>query len=102
MTIGDHTLTHPLLPRLTPAELKREITVSKSIIEGQIGHPVNHFASPFGNTSALIRKTVEDAGFVTARTTYSGVYHTKSDLLKLRGELSTDHINDFIYTLTNQ
>jgi peptidoglycan/xylan/chitin deacetylase (PgdA/CDA1 family) len=100
MTIGDHTITHPLLPRLTPEELKRQMTLSKTILENHLGHPVRHFASPFGNTSTLIRQTAVDAGYVTARTTYSGVYHTKDDLMKLHGILVTDSITDFINTLT--
>ncbi len=99
MTIGSHTLTHPYLKLLAPRELTREITESKKILEAELQKPVRHFASPFGYTSPAVVATVKAAGYVTGRTTYKGMYHTKDDLFSLRGFFATDTFDDFVAIL---
>ncbi len=99
MTIGDHTLSHPYLKGLSSDQLKKEIIDSKKIIESQIGKPVLHFASPFGYTSPEIVKIISDAGYLTGRTTFKGIYHSKKDLLSLRGILVTDSFDEFTSSL---
>jgi peptidoglycan/xylan/chitin deacetylase (PgdA/CDA1 family) len=46
--IAAHTFTHPVLTRLAPAALEREIVGSAAAIEDLIGRPVHDFAYPYG------------------------------------------------------
>jgi peptidoglycan/xylan/chitin deacetylase (PgdA/CDA1 family) len=101
MTIGDHTLSHPYLKKLSIDQLTKEVTQSKTIIEKHLGKPVVHFASPFGYSNPNIMAVVKAAGYNTARTTYKGTYHTKEELFKLRGVLVTDSFDYFVAELKN-
>jgi len=48
LEVGAHTHTHPNLARLAPADARREIGLSKHLVEQAIGAPVRSFAYPFG------------------------------------------------------
>jgi peptidoglycan/xylan/chitin deacetylase (PgdA/CDA1 family) len=48
VTIGSHSLTHPILPRLEDAELEREIRDSRQLLEQRLGRPVQFFCFPDG------------------------------------------------------
>jgi peptidoglycan/xylan/chitin deacetylase (PgdA/CDA1 family) len=64
--VGAHTMTHPVLSRLSLAEQQGEIQQSKSRLEALIGRPVNSFAYPHGLSSDFTQETaalVRDAGF---------------------------------------
>lgn len=49
MEIGDHTLTHPHLPRLSSAEVEEQIALSQTYLK-QFGKIVD-FASPYGEVN---------------------------------------------------
>lgn len=75
VTFGAHTLTHPMLAKHDEAAARREIAMSKSLIEERLGRPVRHFAYPVGDpTSAGARefRLAREAGFATAVTTRPG------------------------------
>jgi peptidoglycan/xylan/chitin deacetylase (PgdA/CDA1 family) len=64
--VGAHTMTHPVLSRLSLADQQDEIQQSKSRLEELIGRPVNSFAYPHGLSSDFTQETaalVRDAGF---------------------------------------
>jgi peptidoglycan/xylan/chitin deacetylase (PgdA/CDA1 family) len=65
VTIGSHSLTHPILPTLTQAEAEREIVESRRILESRLQRPIETFAYPNGNISApvldCVRKTYRAA-----------------------------------------
>ena len=50
LTIGAHTMTHPILQNETDDELARQIRESISELAGLIGRPVDTFAYPNGAT----------------------------------------------------
>lgn len=66
--IGGHTLTHPHLTRLTPAESTREIELGKAALEHMLGHCVTSFCYPYGAYRAEHVALVRAAGFSVART----------------------------------
>ena len=100
MTIGGHTRTHPYLVNVTdPQVLQDEIAGGKKIIEKQIGQPIELFAYPYGHYSDKVVQAVKDAGYLSARSTYKGVYHTSADLYTLKGVDVTDDMDAFIHTL---
>src|SRR5438477_10598900 len=57
--IGDHTVTHPHLPGLSPAQVDQELTGSKSWLQSNLGlSGITSFASPYGEYDS----SVLDAG----------------------------------------
>jgi peptidoglycan/xylan/chitin deacetylase (PgdA/CDA1 family) len=69
MTIGAHTLSHPVLSLCGHEEARREIRESKSDIERVLGRPVWAFAYPFGNPSTIGERELglaQEAGFACA------------------------------------
>jgi peptidoglycan/xylan/chitin deacetylase (PgdA/CDA1 family) len=74
ITIGAHTLDHENLAGLTPAEQRTEIFDSKAGLEQELGHPVRHFAYPYGAYNPTTIQLVREAGFATAVTTLPSSY----------------------------
>ncbi|MBA4219981.1 MAG: polysaccharide deacetylase [Methylobacterium sp.] len=75
VTIGAHTLSHPMLAKHPEAVARREIAESKAWLEAALGMPVRHFAYPVGDpTSAGPREfaLAKEAGFASAVTTRPG------------------------------
>jgi len=69
MSIGAHTLTHPILSLCSDEEVRREIRESKINIERALGRPAWAFAYPFGNPSTLGDRELRlarEAGFACA------------------------------------
>jgi len=58
MTIGVHTLSHPILSHLTKEQQYHELSLSKEIIETQIAHKVDSFAYPVGAKSCYNATTI--------------------------------------------
>jgi peptidoglycan/xylan/chitin deacetylase (PgdA/CDA1 family) len=69
VTIGAHSITHPLLPELDGAALQREIAGSKLACEALTGAPVRAFAYPFGEFDAAVCNSVAGSGFSFACST---------------------------------
>ena len=75
ITIGAHTVTHPIMSGLSHNEVEREIVESRSIIESHIGKHVEHFSYPFGAEGMVGEREfhlVEQFGFKTGVTTRRG------------------------------
>ena len=78
--IDSHTLTHPDLTQLPAAELRRELTVSRSRIKRAFGTgSANFFAYPSGGHDARVRRAVEDAGYLAAMTVERGFAKPTAD-----------------------
>ncbi|KKO49374.1 polysaccharide deacetylase [Arsukibacterium sp. MJ3] len=88
ISIGAHTVNHPILKVLPAAEQQTEIVQSKQQLEQWCGQPVNHFAYPNGAFGRDFDETalniVEQAGFSSAVTTNGGVSTSNSSPFKLR------------------
>jgi peptidoglycan/xylan/chitin deacetylase (PgdA/CDA1 family) len=84
VSIGAHTVTHPLMPELAPAACRHELAASKLACEALAGAPVTAFAYPFGEYSAATCKTVRDAGFTFACSTGRAPAVAACDLFALR------------------
>jgi peptidoglycan/xylan/chitin deacetylase (PgdA/CDA1 family) len=69
MELGGHTVTHPLLTRLSDAEARREIAACRSRIREMTGVDTHHFAYPHGAKADRHDSLVLAAGFKTATTT---------------------------------
>jgi len=79
ITFGAHTLSHPILTKLSPQEAKEEIRMSKSILEKEMGEPIFYFAYPNGGVNDFnetIINMVKKEGFQCACTLIPGVNKT--------------------------
>jgi peptidoglycan/xylan/chitin deacetylase (PgdA/CDA1 family) len=82
--IGSHTVTHPVLTRVTPDRLHRELTQSRSRLEDQLGHPVTSFCYPNGAYDRTVRDAVARAGYRLAVTSDDGLNDATIDPLAIR------------------
>jgi peptidoglycan/xylan/chitin deacetylase (PgdA/CDA1 family) len=76
MEIGSHTMSHPMLSRLSEEEQLDEFVASKAEIETHIGTTVRAIAYPFGSRDAFnetTRQLVAEAGYETAFSFYGGM-----------------------------
>ena len=71
--IGSHTLTHPFLTRIPPAQAREEIMASKKKLEDLFGVAIKHFCYPYGDWNEQTRDLVLEAGYRTACTIGFGV-----------------------------
>lgn len=87
MTVGGHTVSHPILQRLDEATARAEIATGKEVLEGILREPVLLFAYPNGTPSrdygAGHVQMVKKAGFVAAVSTAWGAARTNSDIYQL-------------------
>lgn len=58
VTIGSHTLTHPILPALSPAAAEFEISESRRTLEARLDRTVDLFSYPNGDLDAATRECV--------------------------------------------
>jgi peptidoglycan/xylan/chitin deacetylase (PgdA/CDA1 family) len=88
-TIAAHTVDHLALAGQSLASQEFQIKSSKSLIEAQIGHTINHFAYPYGSYNAATIRIVQEAGFTTAVSTLPGTTQSLGNLYALRRIRST-------------
>jgi peptidoglycan/xylan/chitin deacetylase (PgdA/CDA1 family) len=80
--IGSHTVTHPRMTALTPAEIERELSASRAAIEQHTGKPVRSFAYPYGDINAAVCDAVRQR-FPTACGTRLAYLSPESDPAEL-------------------
>jgi peptidoglycan/xylan/chitin deacetylase (PgdA/CDA1 family) len=68
-----HTLTHPDLTTLAPAELRRQVAGSRAALRQRFHVPVNFFCYPAGRYNPEVVAEVRRAGFLGATTTTYGL-----------------------------
>jgi peptidoglycan/xylan/chitin deacetylase (PgdA/CDA1 family) len=76
VTIGAHTVNHPMLAKLPAKTMRSEMDLSRSVIEAALAKRPAHFSFPIGDrTSAGPREfaAAAELGFKTAVTTRPGV-----------------------------
>jgi len=61
--IGAHSHGHPQLDQIKQGQLRRELAVSKALLEDGIGQAVPSLAYPFGYSSAGVRQTARATGY---------------------------------------
>jgi peptidoglycan/xylan/chitin deacetylase (PgdA/CDA1 family) len=49
VTVGSHTMTHPVLPSMSDAEIEAELRDSRRLIEVQLERPAEYFSYPNGD-----------------------------------------------------
>lgn len=83
ITFGSHTVNHPRLSRLQPAQVRAELTQSKAQLEDVLGKPVDHFCYPYGDYNPATRGAVIDAGYQSALTCIRGAANTADNRFEI-------------------
>jgi len=76
VSLGTHTITHPVVSNLDDADLEWELGESKRILENRIQHHVEDFAFPFGKSEECGQKAISALsrlGYRSAVTTEAGL-----------------------------
>lgn len=79
--IGSHGVTHVRLNELSLAEIRREVSDSKRLIEQRVGNEVSFFSFPGGRTVKGVENYLEEAGYKFAVRTVSGTNSLPINLL---------------------
>lgn len=97
--IGAHTVTHPLLNRVSLAHAEREMTESRQRLEAELGEPVRLFAYPNGNATPEL-EALSERHFDAAVTTTAGAVMASSHVSALPRVCAPDTEVDLSYELT--
>lgn len=79
ITIGSHTLSHPILTTLTAEEIEQELQESRHCLEQRLQRPVEFFCYPNGSYDARAYKAVKKT-YRAAVTTESGIVDRRDSL----------------------
>jgi peptidoglycan/xylan/chitin deacetylase (PgdA/CDA1 family) len=71
--VASHTLTHPDLNTVSPAQLWREVHGSRLVLQRLFHVPVDFFCYPYGDFDAAVIAAVRRAGYAGATTTLPGL-----------------------------
>lgn len=88
LSFGAHTMHHPILAYLRDnAEVWREVSQCKEVLEQRLGHPVHSFAYPLGQAQHIdeaVVAAVKAAGYRWAMTTTYGINSPRTDPYRLK------------------
>ena len=82
--IGGHTLTHPRLSTLAPAQQEYEIRTNKERLEQLLGQSLLSLADPYGDLNESAKAQADVAGYRYAVATNSGPRAMHQDPLQIR------------------
>jgi peptidoglycan/xylan/chitin deacetylase (PgdA/CDA1 family) len=77
--IGGHSVSHPYLDELPPAQAMHEIEAGKRVLEQKLELPIVTFAYPHGAYGPRVRRCVVDAGFSSAVAVKNALSHNHDD-----------------------
>ena len=83
VSFGAHTMTHPSVSRLDPADFIEEFDLAKQLLEGGLDRPVQDFAYPFGrlsDVSSAAQGFLARSGYSSAVTTMEGFNSSSANL----------------------
>jgi len=94
--IGSHTHTHPDLTRITDTEIRRELSISKEILEDKLAEEVSFVSYPFGRYSDRVKEIAIDCGY-KGGVCLSHPFRKRSDVFAIdrQGVYIFDTIHDF-------
>lgn len=85
IAFGSHTMSHPKLYGMGWAEIRKELTGSREVIEQEMGSEVESFAYPYafpvgqGQFKSALRDVLKDCGYSTGVCTVVGTSNGDSD-----------------------
>jgi peptidoglycan/xylan/chitin deacetylase (PgdA/CDA1 family) len=97
ISIGAHTVTHPLLSSLPTVKQRAEIEQSKQNLEEILGSSVTSFSYPYGTRTDYTLETVDavkKSGFVCAFSNFEDVVWRRTDFFQIPRILIRDWNGD--------
>ena len=88
--VGSHTVTHPILTRISAGRLRNELRESRARLEGVLGHKVELLGYPNGDHNQSVQLEAARAGYKCAVTADYGLNNGRSNLLALK-RIHTEH-----------
>ena len=79
VTIGAHSVSHPVMPTCTDEAVRFEVAACKRALESWTGKTVNCFAYPEGKFDGRERRFLIESGYRMAVTTRSGFITREAD-----------------------
>lgn len=61
--VGSHSLHHDYLPSLPDGELRRDLALSRQILEENLQTPIRHLSLPFGRGNLRVYQTAQEVGY---------------------------------------
>lgn len=86
-----HSRTHADLTTLDASALAEQLAGSRAELEDLLGHPVEHFAYPYGRHDARVQHAVQAAGYRLAFSVMPGFNRPRGDTLAVRRLDITGH-----------
>lgn len=80
MEFGGHTVNHADLTKVNLSEVRRELRVSKALMEEKLGHPTYALSYPFGAFNPKVVSEAQAAGYRAALILCCG-YQLRSDTM---------------------
>jgi len=87
ISIGSHNCTHVVLTRCSPENVKKELLLSKQLIEEKTGSTCRLFCYPNGAVGDFdhnTKKLLKEFGYSCALTTVEGTNDERSDIFELK------------------
>ncbi|MBU0534185.1 MAG: polysaccharide deacetylase family protein [Candidatus Omnitrophica bacterium] len=78
-----HTHTHPSLPKLDKEKIKKELVISREIIEKQLGKKADFLCYPYGHFNSGVQQILKEVGYKCALTTKRGIVKQNDNLYAL-------------------
>lgn len=103
INFGAHTVTHPILTRVSLQQAKHEITKSKKDIEKRLNKPVTTFSYPNGladDFNEEIKNLLKENGFICASTIIPKMTTKKTDLFELGRLPPGRNLNSFKFCIS--
>lgn len=98
--IGAHTITHPILSKISETDLNRELKGSRERLEKELGRKVTSFCYPNGMPDDLGEKVfavAKEAGFMGAVVSYNS--HGPYDAFRVPRMSGGRDMDDFLWKL---
>ncbi len=83
ITVGSHSVSHPILPELSTREQEMEIAQSKRDIERVIGSSVELFSYPNGLWSSGTEQLLGPAGYSAACVSHNDVFRSRTSRYRI-------------------
>lgn len=80
MEIGGHTVSHPMLSRLSELEIKYELETSKELLETQLKTKIDFFCYPYGDLDNRVKALAKATGYKGALAIFNKVSLTREDM----------------------
>jgi hypothetical protein len=84
ITIGSHSVTHPILTQCSPVQVRHELRLSKTKIEDTLRRTCTQFCYPNGTFDDATKLAVQRAGYSSATCSERGLNEGDADLFALR------------------